>query len=210
MTAQLIHPQSRPRVLESGGQPHPIVLYNVTWEQLEQLDGSLANTGARLTYLDGMLEIMAPLSEAHEEPKSRVSRLVESFLQEKAIRFYIRGSQTQGVKENGGRLEPDESYSIGSKKPIPDLAIEVTVTSGGIDKLLIYERLGVPEVWFWKDGTIDVYCLRQTGDGGTGVYEQVLRSELLPELDVELVAEHSRMADQYDAIQSFIRLLRQG
>jgi Uma2 family endonuclease len=204
MTAQLIQPQSRPRVLGSGGQPHPIVLYNVTWEQLEQLDGSLANTGARLTYLDGMLEI-APLSEAHEEPKSRVSRLVESFLQEKAIRFYIRGSQTQGAKENGGRLEPDESYSIGSKKPIPDLAIEVTVTSGGIDKLLIYERIGVPEVWFWKDGTIDVFCLRETGH-----YEQVLRSELLPELDVELVAEHSRMADQYDAIQSFIRLLRQG
>ncbi len=205
MTAQLIQPQSRPQVLELDGQLHPIVLYNVTWEQLEQLDKSLVNTGARLTYFDGMLEIMAPSSEAHEEPKSRVSRLVESFLQEKAIRFYIRGSQTQGVKENGGRLEPDESYSIGSKKPIPDLAIEVTVTSGGIDKLLIYARLGVPEVWFWKDGTIDVFCLRKTG-----LYEQVSRSELLPELDVELVAEHSRMADQYDAIQSFIRLLRQG
>ncbi len=209
MTAQLIQPQPQsqmlPLVFETEGEQNPIVLYNITWEQFEQLDLTLADTGARLTYLDGMLEIMVPLSEAHEEPKSTVRSLVEIFLRERNIRFYIRGSQTQGKQEDSGRLEPDESYSIGTKKPVPDLAIEVTVTSGGINKLVIYARLKVPEVWFWKDGTIDVYCLR---DGGT--YEKVTQSELLPDLDIALVAEHSRMADQYDAIQSFIRILREG
>jgi Uma2 family endonuclease len=205
MTAQLIQPSPLPVVLPTPGEPNPIVLYNITWEQLEQLDNTLANTGARLTYLDGILEIMPPPSEAHEEPKSTVSSLVEAFLRETAIRFYIQGSLTQGKKQDGARLEPDESYSIGLKKAVPDLAIEVTVTSGGINKLVIYARLKVPEVWFWEDGAIEIYCLR-TG----GSYEQVTRSEILPNLDIELLAAHSRMADQYDAIQSFIQILRQG
>jgi Uma2 family endonuclease len=203
MTAQLIKPNALPLVLDAPGEPNPIVLSNVTWEQLEQLDVLLADTGARLTYIDGILEIMAPPSEAHEEPKSTVSRLLESFLHEKEIRFYIRGSETQGKKKDGSRLEPDESYSLGVKKAVPDLAIEVTVTSGGINKLAIYSRLQIPEVWFWEDGTIAIYCLR---DGG--MYEKTDRSELLPDLDIELLAAHSRMADQYDAIQSFIKILR--
>jgi Uma2 family endonuclease len=207
MTAQLIPPKplALPLILETAGEPNPIVLHNITWEKLEQLDEVLADTGARLTYIDGILEIMPPPSEAHEEPKSTVSRLVEAFLQEKAVRFYIRGSLTQGQKKDDARLEPDECYSLGAKKPTPDLAIEVTVTSGGINKLVIYARLKVPEVWFWEDGTIDIYCLRENGQ-----YEKVDRSELLPNLDIDLLAAHSRMADQYDAIQSFIKILRQG
>jgi Uma2 family endonuclease len=205
MTAQLMPPKPLPLLLETQGESNPIVLHNITWEKLEQLDEVLADTGVRLTYIDGILEIMPPPSEAHEEPKSTVSRLVEAFLQEKAVRFYIRGSLTQGQKKDGARLEPDECYSLGAKKPTPDLAIEVTVTSGGINKLVIYARLKVPEVWFWEDGTIDIYCLRENGQ-----YAKVDRSELLPNLDIDLLAAHSRMADQYDAIQSFIKILRQG
>jgi Uma2 family endonuclease len=205
MTAQLMPPKPLPLLLETQGEANPIVLHNITWEKLEQLDEVLADTGVRLTYIDGILEIMPPPSEAHEEPKSTVSRLVEAFLQEKAVRFYIRGSLTQGQKKDGARLEPDECYSLGAKKPTPDLAIEVTVTSGGINKLVIYARLKVPEVWFWEDGTIDIYCLRENGQ-----YAKVDRSELLPNLDIDLLAAHSRMADQYDAIQSFIKILRQG
>jgi Uma2 family endonuclease len=204
MAAQTIAPiKSLPLLLETQGESNPILLHNVTWEQLEQLDVILADTGARFTYLDGILEIMSPPSEAHEEPKSTVSRLVEAFLQDKAVRFYIQGSLTQGKKKDGARLEPDECYSIGAKKAVPDLAIEVTVTSGGINKLVIYARLKVPEVWFWEDGTIDIYCLRENGQ-----YEKTSHSELLPDLNIELLAEHSRMADQYDAIQSFIKILR--
>ena len=45
------------------------LLSNVTWETLLKLDSDLAGTGAHLTYLDGCLEIMSPLSEEHEEPK---------------------------------------------------------------------------------------------------------------------------------------------
>ncbi len=115
-----------------------VLLYNVSWEQLEQLDVALAGTSARLTYLDGILEIMSPLSDDHEENKKTLAMLVEVYMRMKNIRFYGRGSATIGNKEDKTRREPDESYNLGTKKPIPDLILEITVTSGGINKLEIY------------------------------------------------------------------------
>ena len=177
------------------------LLSNVTWETLEKLDADLVGTGARLTYLDGCLEIMAPLSDAHEEPKNTLGQLLETYMRLKDIRFYGRGSTTLGIKELGARKEPDESYCLGERKSIPDLVLEVIVTSGGIDTLEIYRRLGVPEVWFWEDGVISVYCLRLQG------YELVSNSEQLPDLDMRSLEFHSRMADQYDAVNAFIETL---
>jgi Uma2 family endonuclease len=175
-----------------------VLLPNVTWEMMEQLDTELAQTGARLTYLDGTLEIMAPLSEAYEEPKNTLGQILEAYMRSQNIRFYGRGSTTLGIKSLGARKEPDESYCLGDRKPIPDLALEITVTSGGINVLEIYQRISVQEVWFWEDGVLTIYCLRETD------YELVSQSELLPKLDLRLLEFCSRMADQYDAVTRFL------
>ncbi|BAZ13212.1 hypothetical protein NIES4071_50510 [Calothrix sp. NIES-4071] len=190
-------------VLEKPTTPQStyVVLYDVSWEQLEQLDITLAQTGARLTYLDGILEIMSPLSDDHEDSKKTVAMLLEVYMRSKNIRFYARGSATVGKSENKTRREPDESYNLETKKPIPDLIVEVTVTSGGINKLEIYKRLGVPEVWYWEDGLISVYSLQ------AGEYEKVTKSALLPDLDLELLARYSRMADQYDAVAEYTQAI---
>ncbi len=179
------------------------LLSNVTWDTLEKLDADMAGTGARLIYLDGWLEIMTPLSEAHETPKKTCAQLLEAYMRVKKIRFYAAGSATIGMKALGARKEPDESYCLGERKPIPDIAIEIIVTNGGIDVLEIYRRIGVQEVWFWEDGVISVYCLRSTG------YELVRQSELLPELDLRSLEFHSRMADQYDAVDAFMKTLQE-
>jgi Uma2 family endonuclease len=171
-----------------------VLLYNVSWEQLEQLDVALAGTSARLTYLDNILEIMSPLSDDHEDNKKTLAMLLEVYMRAKNIRFYGRGSATIGKQEDKTRREPDESYNLGTKKSIPDLILEITVTSGGINKLEIYRRLRVPEVWFWEDGLLSVYCLQ--GDS----YIKVSKSTLLPDLDLDLLAKYARMADQYDAV----------
>ncbi len=181
-----------------------VLLYDVSWKQLEQLDINLAGTGARLTYLDGILEIMSPLSDEHEDSKKTLAMLVEVYMRSKNIRFYSRGSATLGKRENKTRREPDESYNLGTKKSIPDLILEITVTSGGINKLEIYKRLGIPEVWFWEDGLISVYCLE------AGEYQKVARSTLLPDLDLELLAKHSRMGDQFDAVNEYSQVIKQN
>ena len=180
-----------------------VLLDNVSWDQLEKLDVDLEGTGARLTYLDGILEIMSPLSDDHEDSKTTVAMLLEVYMRIKNIRFYGRGSATLGKRKDGTRREPDESYNLGTKKPIPDLIVEIIVTSGGINKLQVYKRLRIPEVWFWEDGVLSVYCLQQEE------YEKVRKSSLLPDLDLELLAQFSRMADQYDAVNEFTQVIRE-
>ena len=71
------------------------------------------------------------------------------------------------MKEAG--CEADECYIFGPRprdKARPDLAIEVVWTSGGLDKLEVYRRLEVGEVWFWKDGVIAVHVLDRDGELG--------------------------------------------
>lgn len=181
--------------------PNCVLLTQISWDSLERLDEEFGDR-ARLVYLDGELEIMVPLSEEHEEPKNTLGRILEIYLHWKKIRFYGRGSTTLGMRELGARKEPDESYCLYERKATPDLAIEVTVTSGGIEVLEIYRRQGVQEVWFWEDGQIAVYGLGEAG------YEQLSQSGLLPELDLDLVSRCTRMGDQYDAVNEFLSSLK--
>jgi Uma2 family endonuclease len=73
-------------------------------------------------------------------------------------------------KEGVVSAQADESYCIRSAKPIPALSIEVVFTSGSTSKLECYKALGVPEVWFWEDGLLKLYHLRD------GSYEPINRS----------------------------------
>ncbi len=180
-----------------------LTLKGVSWSQFESLEAAFESVGGiKFAYLDGILEIMT-VSPEHEETKGTIRALLEAYLREKGIRFYIKGGPTLGSKELGARKEPDESYNLQTKKAMPDLAIEVTFTSGGIDKLQLYKRLGIPEVWFWEDGVLSIYYLREE-------YEKVDRSELLPELDIALLVRYITYFDQYDAVTEFIQALKEG
>ena len=100
-------------------------------------------------------------------------------------------------------VEPDECYVLGTHKPQrPDFAIEVMWTTGGIDKLDVYQGIGVPEVWRWQDGKVEVHALRGHH------YERISRSELLPELDPELLAELSTWEDQSGAVRALRARIR--
>jgi len=68
-----------------------------------------------------------------------------------------------------------------------DIAIEVVQTRDGINKLdIFYKGLNVSEVWFWKKNQFSVYSLRD------GDYEQVDRSQVLPNLDLTLLAKYTQ------------------
>lgn len=63
-------------------------------------------------------------------------------------------SETGKVKR-----EADLSYELGTNRELPDLAVEVVVTGGDINKLEAYKRLQIPEVWFWENGKLRLYSL---------------------------------------------------
>jgi Uma2 family endonuclease len=184
-------------------QANKLVLDGITWEKFEQIETTFQDIeGVRFIYLDGELEIVMSPSKAHESTKSLIGHLLETYMRLKGIRFYMWGSATLGNKEITGRKEPDESYNINSKKDIPDLIIEVIITSGDINILEIYRRLGVSEVWFWEDGVLTVYTLKNDQ------YFKVNQSQLLPDLDMKLLTKYILYHDQYDAVNEFINELK--
>ncbi|MBW4441479.1 MAG: Uma2 family endonuclease [Plectolyngbya sp. WJT66-NPBG17] len=178
------------------------VIHDLTWEQFEELDRSLeCFAGVKLAYLDGNAEIM-PISPEHEDFKSTLVRLLEAFMDEKDVRYYKRGSPSLGNKELGARNEPDESYNFDAPKASPDLVIEVVKTSGGINKLEGYRRLGVKEVWFWEDGVLAFYELQSDG------YQKVAKSNLLPNLPIDIFCRYIVYHDQYEAVKEFRKIIR--
>ncbi|MDJ0675117.1 MAG: Uma2 family endonuclease [Calothrix sp. MO_167.B42] len=182
----------------------------VSWSSYELLLTKLEdNCHYRLTYLDGVLEIVSP-SIRHENIKTNLGMLLERFFYNKRIRFIPMGSSTFKNKAKKVGAEPDECYCIGEQKSIPDLAIEVVVTSGNTNKLEIYRRLGVVEVWFWERNQLKLYHLRDKSPNeqatvypDTYGYELIFTSELLPQLDIALFERCLTISDSIQAIDEF-------
>jgi Uma2 family endonuclease len=181
-----------------------IPLHGVSWEQYEAMIAAVGSRPRlRMTYLEGLLEIMT-ISAEHEMLKKMIARLIEIYALEKDIDLFSCGSATYRSAATARGLEPDESYCVGTRKEFPDFAIEVVLTSGGLDKLRVYQGLGIPEVWFWQDGKLVVHRLQADGDA----YAPVSRSVLLPDLDLELLATHIRPEDEPQAVKAFRNIIR--
>jgi Uma2 family endonuclease len=168
------------------------VIANVNWSQYEallvKLDDSLAY---RVNYLDGVLEIEAP-SRRHESGKTRIGDLLLIYFLETDTEYFPTGSTTFRNAEQQVGAEPDESYCIGTDKAVPDLAIEVIVASGGINRLDCFRRLGVREVWFWQNNHFMIYDLREETPAQlaqTFGYAAISQSAILPDLDMNLLSE---------------------
>ncbi|WP_341526435.1 Uma2 family endonuclease [Nostoc sp. UHCC 0302] len=178
----------------------------VNWQMYETLLAKLEdNSHYHVTYLDGILEIVSP-SIRHENIKKRLAILVERYLYSKRIRFSPMGSSTIKKQLKQAGVEPDECYCIGEKKNIPDLAIEVNITSGSIDKLEIYRRLGVAEVWIWQFNRLRIYRLREETSSkflDTYGYEEIISSEFLPGLNIALLEQCVQISDDIKAIDQF-------
>ena len=172
-----------------------------TWEEFEKIETLTTSPSLRITYLDGYIQFMT-LGEEHEMLKKAIAILLEAYFFELGINFIPVGSATRRSQEKGASFEPDESYYLGEKKQNPDLAIEINITSGSIDKLENYKRFQITEVWFWENNQLSLYRLRDDN------YEQISCSELLPELNVNFFATCVLMPSILEARTEFIKGIR--
>jgi Uma2 family endonuclease len=181
-----------------------LVFSGVTWDGYLALDEALDPDRAspRLYWFDGNVEIMST-SSRHEELKKWIATLMEQYFLARCLRVYPRGQATiRKFREAGA--EPDESWSFEERKEVPDLVLEIALTSGGLPKLEIYQRFGVPEVWFWRHQRLEVWHL--VNGSYTGPHES---SRLLPGLPVPLLAECAVIPDWMDAVMKFREALSQ-
>lgn len=102
--------------------------------------------------------------------------------------------------------EPDECDLVGRvasdddhEHDRPDIAIEVVWTSGGIDKLEVYRKLGVREVWQYERGSLRSFVLQ--GEE----YAAVDRSQVLPTLDAALILSCMSESSQTAAVRALLR-----
>jgi Uma2 family endonuclease len=188
MTVTLDKPKDQ-RLIHSG----------IDWQQFKLIEQGFSNSpGIRLFYFKGEVEILA-VSQEHESFSRTIAGLLIDYFVEKDIEFNPLGSFTQ---EKGRKVsvQSDESFLIGrSTGKTPDLAIEVIFTSGNETKLNRYQALGVPEVWFWEDGLFGLYHLRSPG------YEKIAQSEILPDLDINLLSRCLLMASRVEAVKEWRR-----
>lgn len=184
---------------------HPVVLGGLNWagyQALHTLRGDRRRP--RLAYLDGAVELMAT-SREHETIKRCIGTLIEVFCHEHRIPWSSYGNWTLDDESEAAGAEPDECYVFDpdpKRRPRPDLAIEVVRTSGGLDKLEIYRRLRVREVWFWKADAIGVHTLVATG------YELQRHSVCLPGIDLAMVCELATIEPMSEAADRFRAMLR--
>lgn len=182
-----------------------VLLWGAQWADYERLQ-ELRGEGAvpRLTYLDGVLELMTP-SVYHEGDKTRLGRLIEAWAEEADVPLEGFGSWTLKAEAKQRGAEADECYVLGpleGEPALPDFVIEVVRTSGGIDKLAVYRGLGVPEVWFWQRRQLSFFALAEDG------YHRVERSRFVPGLDLDLIKSCMDAPTQTEAVRQLRRAMR--
>ncbi len=183
-------------------------LYNVSWEQYVTIREALDDRpGLRITYLEGTLELMSP-SSTHERFKTNIARLLELWAVIRGVRIHGLGSTTYKNERMERALEPDECYFIGQEGDVPDIALEVALSSGGLPKLEVYRGLGVREVWFWRKGRLELFELVAGPNDASPTYAPIPASRLLPTLDLEALTRHALMEDQAAAAAAWFDTLK--
>ena len=149
---------------------HKVFLKDVSWQEFETILEELGeHRASKIAYEQGRLEIMTPLPK-HETTKLFITNFIEILLEELDLEFYPLGSTTFKNRESRQGIEPDNCFYIQNEAavrgkerldlsvdPPPDLALEIDVTSRTHPS--IYEALGVPELWRFEKGKLQINFL---------------------------------------------------
>ena len=170
-----------------------MVLRNVSWETFVALADEREGSVPRMTYDEGVLEMMSP-KRKHENLGCLIGRMIEAYSEIRGIEILSVASVTVKRSDLQKAYEADESYYVSNidrvlakeeldfeVDPAPDLVVEIELTSSAIDKLELFAAMQVREVW-WHDGdTLQIY--RWTN----GQYEPIPSSVELPGLEASLI-----------------------
>lgn len=151
------------------------ILDNVSWQRYTRFLHVFSDRHLRLTYDRGVLEIMT-LSYEHESNSAFLGRLVEIITEELNLQIKAGGSTTFRLKSMKKGLEPDHCFWIAHEAdvrdkvsidllldPPPDLALEIDISRSSMDRMRIYAKLGVPEVWRYDENGLAFFALNADG-----------------------------------------------
>jgi Uma2 family endonuclease len=179
---------------------HQLLIKDISWSIYKNILADLGeNRSSRVSYSQGMLEIMAPLPE-HEVGKVIIGDLIKALLEELDIEFWSLGSTTFDRENMDAGVEPDDCFYIENEAkvrglnrinletdPPPDLAIEIDITSR--TRFRNYEALNVPELWRWNGTILEINVLVD------GKYIKSENSRIFPNIPItKVIPEYLSMS----------------
>ncbi|MDC0833808.1 Uma2 family endonuclease [Geitlerinema sp. CS-897] len=191
---------------------HQLLLEDIDWKQFENILSELGeHRASRLSYSNGLLEIMVPLPE-HENAKEIISDIIKILLNIRGLNYDSLGSTTLKNERMNRAVEPDACFYIqnqaaviGKKRldlrtdPPPDLAVEIDITYR--TQLDNYQVIGVPELWRYSRQGLQISVLQNRE------YIESNSSLIFPDIPIiELVnryVQQSQISGSSQAIQSF-------
>jgi Uma2 family endonuclease len=202
-------------------KPDRIILRDVSWKFYRQFIEEIGDQNVRVTYSNGVMEIMSPLP-IHEKIKRLIGRMVETTTLELNIPMGSLGSTTYSHDALEKGLEPDECYYFENEPrirgkdridltvdPPPDLAIEVDITHRAIRRESIYAAMGVPEIWRFDGEHLD--CLLLDDSGHYVVFEYSRCLPIIRVRDLEQFLGRAGSNDETSLMHAFrdwVRTLR--
>lgn len=187
-----------------------VLLRGLSWEDYLQILAVLPQSrGSRLTFDDGVLEIVVPL-EDHEFAGRLIERFILTLVELAGLRLKTMGSTTLNYPNLRKGAEPDNAYYIQnqplvkgrnvdlSQDPPPDLVVEVDITHTDIAKNQFYASLGIPEFWRFDGKTWRIYQLQE------GVYVETAVSPTFPTVAKEWLYRFLERAkeDEIEAVRA--------
>ncbi|MFB2894608.1 Uma2 family endonuclease [Aerosakkonemataceae cyanobacterium BLCC-F50] len=199
--------------------PPTIVMNGVRWETFKALMADVGDGRPwRIAYDKGVLEIRMPLPE-HEEPKRLIEDFVTAIVDELEIEIRSLGALLLEREDLTRAVEPDTCFYIQNESivrgkrsielpndPPPDLVVESDYTSSSLNKFTIYASLGVPELWRYRNETLQVY---QLIEGKYELTNQSLVFPFLPLTEIPGFIEQSRTIGQRSAVRLFRQRIRE-
>jgi Uma2 family endonuclease len=186
------------------------VIPSVSWEGYVSFnDAVISPAHLRMIYCEGRLTLLTE-SRKHGWYSRCLYSLVVALAGGLRMNWEPAATATYRKQEKEGGVEGDETFYFGqnaeimkgpkdidlNSQPPPDLAVEVEVSHSADDAVLVWGRLGVPEVWrfdpiamecsFWKR--------RRQGD-----YAEIKHSIAFPMLNPDDVLAQIRLAVELGA-----------
>ena len=205
------------KIIVKPGQQ--LLLQDISWQDFEEILEELGeHRSSRISYSNGVLEIMVPLPE-HEKDKEIIGEMVRILLDQLEIDFEPLGSTTFKNEQMTQAVEPDACFYIKNYQEVigkdrlnlsidapPDLAIEIDITNR--TQLDNYLLLGVPELWRYTRKGFEIKLLEEKG------YIESKTSPNFPEIPIiELIERHVKQAQtegRSKAIRAFKKWVKEN
>jgi Uma2 family endonuclease len=199
------------------GAENRVLLRNIAWNVYEIILNARGEyRNPRLSYYQGLLELMAPLEE-HEHSSSLIHEFISILTEEKEVDLKSLASTTLNRHDLDAGAEPDQCYYVKNEHlvrgktidlntdPPPDLVIEVDITHTDVNRNALYKDLGVPEFWRFDGKVLTIYSLSESR------YQEMEASPTFPGITKEMLyqfLENAQRHGETSAKRAFRSLLR--